>query len=543
MTSKKNNKYLSESLYVGLFAAIIFIPFLGQVHLFDWDEINFAESAREMMLTKDYMHVQINFEPFWEKPPLYFWLQVLSMNVFGINEFAARFPNAICGIITLVTIYNIARNEGSRTTAIWWVLLVAGSFTPHLYFKSGIIDPWFNYFIFMSIYMLVVASRYKNNNTKQILLAGVFAGLAMITKGPVAVLVIGLCAGVYIAFNQFRLFFNFKQLLLALLAFAAISSTWIWAEVSHNGWQVLADFIAYQIDLFRNPVAGHGQPFYYHALVLLFGCFPASFFFLGGMRLKHVSDDQKHLAKWMSILFWVVLILFSSVTTKIVHYSSLCYLPLTFIAASYINHISNLKVPFSGFLTGSILAFGLLIGTVMIAIPFIETIKPSLIPHIKDPFAVDSLNIASPWSGNEFIPGFLFLLVYIFYVLITIQQRHTTALRLLLIGAALLIPLYMYMVVPKIEAYSQGPAIEMLEELSEKDVYVETLGHKSYAQYFYAKSKPRPNNDPQWLMSDEADKPVYYLSKTNYWANHPDERLEEVKRKGGFVLLKKKVNP
>ncbi len=92
-----------------LIAALFFIPFLGGVHLFDWDEINFAESAREMIESGDYLTVQINFIPFWEKPPLFIWMQVLSMKVFGINEFAARFPNAICGIVSLLVLFNIGR--------------------------------------------------------------------------------------------------------------------------------------------------------------------------------------------------------------------------------------------------------------------------------------------------------------------------------------------------------------------------------------------------------------------------------------------------
>jgi len=44
-------------------ASLLFIPFLGSVHLFDWDEINFAESAREMIVTGDYNTVRIDFEP------------------------------------------------------------------------------------------------------------------------------------------------------------------------------------------------------------------------------------------------------------------------------------------------------------------------------------------------------------------------------------------------------------------------------------------------------------------------------------------------
>lgn len=48
---------------------LLFIPFLGHVHLFDWDEINFAECAREMVVSKNYSTVTIDFLPFWEKPP------------------------------------------------------------------------------------------------------------------------------------------------------------------------------------------------------------------------------------------------------------------------------------------------------------------------------------------------------------------------------------------------------------------------------------------------------------------------------------------
>jgi 4-amino-4-deoxy-L-arabinose transferase-like glycosyltransferase len=59
-------------LLIAVVAALLFFHSLGRVPLFDWDEINFAESAREMIETGNYMQVQINYEPFWEKPPLFF---------------------------------------------------------------------------------------------------------------------------------------------------------------------------------------------------------------------------------------------------------------------------------------------------------------------------------------------------------------------------------------------------------------------------------------------------------------------------------------
>jgi 4-amino-4-deoxy-L-arabinose transferase-like glycosyltransferase len=93
-------------IFIGL---LLFLPFNGLVHLFDWDEINFAESAREMIVSGDYSTVSINFIPFWEKPPLFIWMQVISMKLFGINEFAARFPNAICGVLTLLVLFEIGK--------------------------------------------------------------------------------------------------------------------------------------------------------------------------------------------------------------------------------------------------------------------------------------------------------------------------------------------------------------------------------------------------------------------------------------------------
>ena len=72
---------------------LLFAPFLGGVHLFDWDEINFAEIAREMVLSGNYLSPQLNFQPFTEKPPLFMWLQAVSMQLFGIGVNTERvFP-------------------------------------------------------------------------------------------------------------------------------------------------------------------------------------------------------------------------------------------------------------------------------------------------------------------------------------------------------------------------------------------------------------------------------------------------------------------
>src|SRR3954471_5031082 len=137
-------------IIIALAGCILFLPFLGNVHLFDWDEINFAECAREMIVSKDYLRAQIDFMPFWEKPPFFIWMQVGAMKLFGVGEFAARFPNALIGVITLTTLFYAGSKIVNEKMAGWWVLLYAATWLPHFYFKTGIIDPTFNFFIFLS---------------------------------------------------------------------------------------------------------------------------------------------------------------------------------------------------------------------------------------------------------------------------------------------------------------------------------------------------------------------------------------------------------
>ena len=140
-------------VYLGIiaFTALFVMPFLGSVHLFDSDEAKYAESAREMLVTGDYLTVQIDYEPFPEKPPLFFWLQAISMKIFGINEFAARFPNIICGFASLILLYYLGRQLYGHRFGLLWILSYGSAILPVFFFKSGIIDPWFNLVIFLSI--------------------------------------------------------------------------------------------------------------------------------------------------------------------------------------------------------------------------------------------------------------------------------------------------------------------------------------------------------------------------------------------------------
>src|SRR6185437_5255911 len=221
-------------LLIALLGILFFIPFLGRVHLFDWDEINFAECSREMIKLDDYSRVYVDFKPFWEKPPMFFWMQSTAMKLFGVNEFAARFPNAICGIVTLIVVFLCGSRIYDRKFGILWALAFGGSLFPNMYFKSGIIDPWFNLFTFLALYNFILYHWKRNNFDKPVshgqlyyvIWSGIFMGLAVLTKGQVSLIVFLLSLGVYFIYNRFKIYFNWGHAVLFLVVAFVVTFTW-----------------------------------------------------------------------------------------------------------------------------------------------------------------------------------------------------------------------------------------------------------------------------------------------------------------------------
>ncbi|GAB4194651.1 MAG: phospholipid carrier-dependent glycosyltransferase [Thermoflexibacter sp.] len=565
----KKYKYV---FFFGILGGLFFIPFIGNVHLFDWDEINFAEIAREMLVTGDYFRMTIDYLPFNEKPPLFIWFQVLSMRLFGINEFAARFPNAICGIIALIVLFNIGKKLYDQTFGILWAGSYFGSILPHFYFKSGIIDPFFNLFIFLGLYNFF--QFYKNWSAKEILpntkkkwydlaLASFFIGLAIMTKGPVAFLVISLCVGVYYLYTLWKplsiaksltLSFFFKEYLAFSIGTLAVTLVWYGVEFVLHGEKFIIDFTLRQYAMLSTHDAGHEGFVGYHFVVLLLGCFPASVFALASFRKQEQDQDYQVLFKrFMQILFWVVLLLFSFVKTKIVHYSSLCYYPLTYLSALSLYQLWQGKMQYKKWISIALSIICAIWVLVVVAIPFIG-LNPQLIQSFleNDPFAQANFNAEVPWTGWEALVGVYFIIVLIISIVLFKKNQILKGFYTLFGGTAVMLTLVLIFYISKVEGYTQRAAIDFLKTLQGKDCYVMTIGYKSYAQYFYAQTqpttKPQFDGDIRWqnyLFYNKIDKDLYVLTKNTAEQELLDlikpkqvewERLYE---KNGFVFYKR----
>lgn len=537
------NKFKNNYVLILFLLSCIFFPLaIGSVHLFDWDEVNFAEIAREMIVNKNYLNVQINYQPFWEKPPLFFWLQALAMKIFGINEFASRFPNVIVGIASILSLFYIGKKFISEKFGFIWALSYIGSILPHFYFKTGIIDPLFNLFIFLSIYFFYLyQDQYKKRN---LIIASILSGLAVLTKGPVAILIILLVVFFFVIYKWKTIKIKILDLIVAGLIICIITSFWFISEIINGGGiELFKEFIDYQIRLFTTSEAGHGEPFYYHFIVLFFGCFPISLIAIPYLLKKNFSNSKSLFVRDFYtlnfILFWVVLILFSITTTKIVHYSSLCYFPLSFMAA-YIIHQNIIEKRNLNRISHVLLTFvGILLGIIFTTIPLIIKFKDNIVPFIKDKFAVQNILLPVHWSGYEYLFGLLYI-VLIIIILNKLKNNINYIIHLFLINA-MIFNLLMLFIVPKIEQHTQGSMIEFFKNHNKSNEYVTTYGFRSYAKYYYT-NKQKPGNlkalDEEWLLNGAIDKPVYIVCKM-----YDKEKVLQIKNihylyeKGGFVFF------
>src|SRR5437773_3188971 len=414
---------LQNKMTIAGLAALLFIPFLGRVHLFDWDEINFAECSREMIKTHDYTRVYIDFKPFWEKPPLFFWMQSISMKIFGITEFAARFPNAICGIVTLVVVFLCGSKIYNKEFGLYWALGFGGSLFPNMYFKSGIIDPWFNLFTFLSLYFFILYHWKRNGFDKEgltkkpltyAIIAGIFMGLAILTKGQVALMVFLLVLGVYLVYNHFRVYFSVGHAVLFLITAALVTFTWYGYETIHNGPWFITEFFKYQYRLFTTHDAGQKGFFGYHFVVILFGCFPASVFAIPSLfKTTYNIRFDKDFKTWMIILFWTILVLFTIVQSRIIHYSSLAWFPVSFLAAYTFYKWQHKEMVYKKYVGIIAAVIGGIVALVLLIVPFFALNIRKIVPYVKDKFAQANMVAEVNWTGWESMIGLLMMIVIV----------------------------------------------------------------------------------------------------------------------------------
>jgi 4-amino-4-deoxy-L-arabinose transferase-like glycosyltransferase len=162
----------------------------GYLSLLDPDEAHYAELTRELVQDGGWLVPLLDGQPFIDKPVLFHWLQGLSFRLLGETEFAARLPTAIAALALFGVTRWVGRVLFGGRVGEWGALMLATIPATFALSRIAIFDMVFTAFLFGSLGCLLVASTERRPRLEWCgygLLA-----LAIMTKGPVALVVMGL---------------------------------------------------------------------------------------------------------------------------------------------------------------------------------------------------------------------------------------------------------------------------------------------------------------------------------------------------------------
>ena len=114
-----------DILLILLLACTLYFPGIGRIPLFDRDEPRFAQAAREMLNSGNFIVPRFDGVLRPDKPPVIYWLMDISYKFFGVNTMAARLPSVIFGSMTLLLVYWIAGKRLGRLTGLLAALMLS----------------------------------------------------------------------------------------------------------------------------------------------------------------------------------------------------------------------------------------------------------------------------------------------------------------------------------------------------------------------------------------------------------------------------------
>lgn len=323
-------------LLVIAFAALVFLAGLGRLPLLGRDEALYAEAAREMHASGDWITPRVNGADFFEKPPLLYWLDALAYSALGPTPFAARLPAALMGILTVgVTVALASRVWGKRAGILAGLMLVTCPLVV-MVARMGIMDMPLTCLVTLA--MLAYARWRRKGGLAPAAAFGLLVGLAILLKGLAGGLApaIAFVHSVMYRRRGAPLRALVLSVSLALIAMVIVAAPWFAAMAERHGEAYTAVFFLREHLLrMAKPMQGHGGPIVYYVALIAFAFFPWVAFLPAAFgRRPDQSDDQAFWRSLAIVWFLLVLIPFSLIKTKLPGYIVPLFPPMAMLVAA-----------------------------------------------------------------------------------------------------------------------------------------------------------------------------------------------------------------
>ena len=270
-------------LAFGLVIGVTYFGSIGYYPLAEPDEPRYAEIPREMIELGDWATPHLNYVKYFEKPPLVYWLTAIGFEAFGIHEWTARVWPALFGLIGIVMTYVLGRAMFDAWTGYAAAALLAAA--PLYFGLSQIVVLDMPVSALMTVALGCVWLAYTNVRRQLFMvLAYAATALAVLTKGPVALLLTGATVVLFIVLQRDIGALRWLWSWLGVFAFVAIALPWFIVVSARNPEFVNFFVIEQHVDRFLRPHE-HQQPLWFFVPILVAGFLPWSAFVLLAPRV------------------------------------------------------------------------------------------------------------------------------------------------------------------------------------------------------------------------------------------------------------------
>jgi len=288
-------------LWVVAISGIAFFWRLGSTGLIDETEPRFAEAARQMLVTGDWVTPSFNGEPRFDKPPLLYWLMALAYGAFGTHAWAARLPSALSALaVVALSCYTLqrygwARPDDARTSGRsqrrqrWfaaWIGAALVALTPETlaWARVGVADMLLTAGVAGSLLCFFMGYASQPARPQGALpnrwywACYLLLACAVLAKGPVGLVLPGLAIAAFALYlGQLRALWREIRPLWGALIVLGLTLPWYASVTLRHGSDYISAFLGYHnIERFTSVVNQHSGPWYYYVPVVLLGFAPFS---------------------------------------------------------------------------------------------------------------------------------------------------------------------------------------------------------------------------------------------------------------------------
>jgi 4-amino-4-deoxy-L-arabinose transferase-like glycosyltransferase len=337
------NRSLRLTIYA-LLAAILYLPGLGRPALWEPDEGRYAEIAREMVLSGDYVTPRDDFELYFEKPPLVYWANAASIRIFGVNEFAVRLPATLFSVGQVVVTAALAETMFGAASGFFAALVLALSPLFFGFARFATLDPALAFFLTAALATFYIAAREDSfsqpSARRWMLMSAAMLAMGTLAKGPIALLLAGAIALAWLATERRLREIVRMPLVWCGLIYAAIVLPWFILMEARNPGFLRFFFIHEHLERYTTS-SEHGWGPWFFIPIVIGGMWPWIFFVPLGWSAMRADDalpnsapdiSRRSAASFLAIWFIVIFVFFSIPRSKLGSYILPALPPLAIVA-------------------------------------------------------------------------------------------------------------------------------------------------------------------------------------------------------------------